>query len=543
MKIPPTLEPQAVLLHPGTLTKHFRSIIGSNPSVDHLNSINSYILHQIYTEAIPVTAYRVWLPIACRHSSHFLNNALRDQTSSGVRRAGIKYLHQVFHRLNWKKSGWDPLGGAKGIKEIIDELPLNEVRLLVQAISRGGPCSDWDSLMACTEELMDLIQQSDTWTTRSLSHYVFRLYAQCTPNKVADILDSGHPESPDLCKDLALLHPKLLRQVATGVIHVSPGVRKRVLDHCKDALLISREPYFSLHATGSQSDLLPGLVFGIDILQVLISDRALRSNTYRASEWIDRILALAVRQGLPFETILPIFNACLELARLVNSSNWLSQPLPGQLLQLWNLAWFGSTNWKQDASNTFIKKTRNGSQCRPTAQSRSALDRSLVENVLQIRDERLSIQPVQPAQTFKSTHHPRLAFTNLVTSVLMKVKSEGRYELLKLLCEHSPSLKFDITAWPPIKEERNLEEKSLVSIWTYGILRSLPHDHSKLLFQRSLSLHRCEDFLPSGEEKGSPWTLSWQQQCMLWACWESMTAKTTDDMPVTNKGMQAHANI
>lgn len=517
MQVPEDLQPRALLVHPAALAKHLQTILLSDPSQENLSSINSYILHQIHTEAVSSFVYKVWLFIACQHSPHFLFGALRDQKSAGVRLAGSRALRHIFRKPSWKTRGWDTLGGAQGINALLEGLPLAEVRCFVQAMSPG---SGKELFATCIDDLVALIDSSDTWNTRSLSTYVAPLYARCTAKKVTEILRSGILGSRVFYHDLGRYHPHLLRQIAIGTVEVRPKVRHHILDTCANVLLQSNEAYVPIHATDIQSDISPGLTFGLDLLShIRANEPDLRTNRTLIRRWTELIVRLAIRRNLPFDSILRIISSSLEMCRVAGSSDWLSQYLPVEIIRCWSLARFGPSI-NQGPFHPTMKKARASSPSRPRAVNQAALERCLIEQVVQIRDERLSVQRKQAE------------FSRQLCQLLSYVHSDGKLEFLQLLCRHAPTLNFDLTVWPPSEEERKL-----LPIWEYRVLKMLPVSSSKALFQRLLQMHHCDTYLPSDLLERNSWELLWENQCSLWANWERSAAETSGDFPVTLKGM------
>ncbi|KAJ6111185.1 hypothetical protein N7486_003420 [Penicillium sp. IBT 16267x] len=520
MEIHVDLQPQRLLVHPTSLAKHLQSMLKSDTSRDYLNSINTQILHQTHTEAVTCSVYQVWLYLSWRYSPHLLLAALRDQTSAGVRKAGIKVVRHIFGRPSQQVRGWSLLGGAQGIKAILDGLPLAEVRLFVKAISRSGHDSDSELLATYFDELVALIDASDTWTTRSFSRYVAPLYAHCSARKVTEILRSGISCSSAFSRHLGRTHPYLLRQIAIGEVEVPLPVRRYILETCAEILLQSNKPYGRVHATEIYAGNLAGVTFGVDLLsQLRANEPELRTRGPLIRQWTGLILNLAIRRKLPFDVILPILNFSLEMCRFADSSNWLSQNLPKEVLRCWSVARFRKLG-DIEPFHAAMKNARALSPSWPGATSQAALEECLIEQVLSIRDQRFAVQ-VTLAEL--SAH---------LALLLSYVHSDGRLELLQLLCKHSPTINFDLTIWPPSEEERKI-----FPVWSYPILCRLSKSDSKSLFHRSLQNQNSDTFIPEDLVKRNSWALDWESQCSLWAGWECSTAKGTDDFPVTYKAL------
>ncbi|KAJ5898869.1 hypothetical protein N7495_003613 [Penicillium taxi] len=496
------LQPVALLLHPAALTKHLQIILKSDSSTKSINAINSHILHLAHTEAVPHSVYRVWLSNACKYEPTLLYGALRDQ-AAGVRIAAIKIISNIFTKPSRKERGWDSLGGAQGIKEILDGLPLVEVSSFVKAICQGGyNAGGRDLLATCFDELVALIDASDTWTSRSLSSYVAPLYSRCTSKKVAEILNSEATSPDKFYRDASRLHPNLFRQVAIGVVKSDPRKQIKILQDCAEILVASKEAYNPVYSTKIQSEIFsPGLRFGVDILSYMktIEPEFCKGNMPR--QWITLVLNLAIRRGVPFDTIMPIIKCGLDISRLVSSHNWLDSPLAKDVVRCWSMIRFGTFK-DIPPFHPVMTKTHAASPSRPSAVNEVALEQILLDQVLNLEDHGLS-------------ENMQANLIDRLTRLLNNVHSQGRLQLLQLVCKHAPNLNFDLTAWPPSEKEREL-----FPIWDYRILALLDPGHSKVLFQRQLKIHSCETFLSNTLIKQNSWNMSWELQCTLWASWE-----------------------
>ncbi|KAJ5731328.1 uncharacterized protein N7483_005836 [Penicillium malachiteum] len=510
--IPSALQPQMLLGSPRNLYEHLHSLINNDPSIENLTSINSCLLTQIHKEAVPPAIFKIWLFLIYPHCPHLVSDALRD-TSSGVRKAGVAVAAARFFRgSDWKENGWDLLGGAKGIKDILDTLPLTEVRLLLKAISRHvGSAANRQLAMECIEELIDLVEKSDDWTMRPLKDQVAFLYGYCTKERLATFLSSS-PWSRNTCAVLhsaSLLHTSILREIAVGALQVPSDVRRGVLDFCWQSLLYSEEAYISTTDDQSASVLPPGLAFGLDLLITMSREPKLQ-NGNQVYCWIKWIVGLAIRKRPPPRSLFLILHTALSLCRSTEFQNWLRKSIFNDIVALWSTARFGDVGTFSQvglASKVLKKKcSRNlPGYC-------SSFEQILIQDELQIESEELPTNP--KIGSF---------FPTLVTLVTI-VKREGRFEFLKLLCQHSPTLAFDITSFPSSEKE-----KELIPIWSYDLLHTLPLQSSRLLFDRSLYPREGEFILDTD-------FLSWGNQCNLWAYWEAACDKRHEDFPVTRKG-------
>ncbi|KAJ5642409.1 hypothetical protein N7490_006409 [Penicillium lividum] len=527
MEIPVDLQPQALLVHPAALAKHLQTIIANDPSRENLNFINSHILHQTHVGAIPSFVYLGWLFIAYRHLPHLISLALRDQISAGVRKAGIKVVRHILQNPFQRVYGWDQLGGAQGIKAILDGLSLAEVRFFVKAISKGSQNLDENVSATNFDELANLIQESDNWTSRSLLRHLAPLYARCSSTKVTELLRSGILISHNFGRyvNRSQQHMDLLRQVAIGKVETPLHIHRYILETWGEMLVQSKKPYVPIHATKSDANVSPGLKFGMDLLSEFKASKSdpWSSNTL-IRQWTQRIIKLAIGQRLPFDSLLTIIVSSLEMWRDGDSSKWPLQYLPQEFIRLWSMARFGKFGSEVPFGAT-MKEAEALFSSRLKSASQDALELCLVEQVLHNKNQRPS------ALSFPSPSTARL--DELISNNLLSyVHIDGRFEFLQLLCRHSPYLNFDLTVWPPSEEERKL-----VPVWKYNVLSILPKHGAKALFQRSLEIHKCDTFLTEEVLKRNPCGLDWELQCRLWAIWESLTSKGSEGFSVTLKAL------
>ncbi|KAJ5734456.1 hypothetical protein N7493_003242 [Penicillium malachiteum] len=510
--IPSALQPQMLLGSPRNLYQHLHSLIKNDPSIENLTSINSCLLTQIDKEAVPPSIFKIWLFLVYPHCSHLVSDALRH-TSGGVRKAGVAVARaRFFCGPDWKENGWDLLGGAKGIKDILDTLPLTEARLLLKAISRHvGSAANKQLAMECIDELIDLIEKADAWTTRPLKDQATFLYGYCTRERLATFLSSSTwSRGARFVLDRAsLFHSSILRDIAVGTLQVPLDVRRGVLSSCSRSLLYSGEPYSSTTDDQSASVLPPGLAFGLDLLMTMSREPKLQ-NEPQVYCWIELIVGLAIRKRTPPQSFSLILHTALSLCRSPEFQIWLTKSLVKDIVALWSAARFGGIGTFSQAGLASKVVKRRCSRYLP--EYCSSLEQILIQDVLQKKIEEL---PTNPKSSSFLQH--------LVTFVTI-VKGEGRFEFLKILCQHSPTLTFDITSFP-----RSEKEEELIPIWSSNLLEALPLQSSKLLFDRLL--YGCDgDFILDTD------SLSWANQCNLWASWEAASDKRHEGFPVTRKG-------
>ncbi|KAL2853249.1 hypothetical protein BJY01DRAFT_244219 [Aspergillus pseudoustus] len=539
--IPEALQPTALLAHPKALSTHLQSLLAADPSPENLTKINTCILSQVHAEAIPASVFELWLQLTRQHSpswfSTALVSALHDPTSYGVRRAAIKLAGRRLFRHGgdgWKKLGWDVLGGPRGVKEILDSLPLAEVRELVKGIF--GRCDAAPSpkrmveVSKCVEEFLDLVEQgTDPWTERPLLPHVSHLAAYCSVERVEELLRSRWDMWSPILHHFTRVHTPLLRQIGVGRVNMPKDVRLKILGRCRGALLSSKQAYDPIyfHDKDTQSSMSPGLVFGIDLLMVIEKEPSLHSE-YEIEYWLEAIMKKAIRERLPFNSILQILNLALTAFQATalaqpksgrGTSGWLYQPLSEAIAQFWSISRFGRVG---GIAKGIVAKYQKRRRTKGLSAHRDALEKCLIEKVLQVKDKNFKARGQDPRE-----------FVLRVDGFLSLVHKEGRLELLQLLCRHSPHLEFDLAAWPPSQTEAEL-----IPCWHLNILNTLPSDGCWFLFRRSLHNYQCEEFLPEYNDKDTNSHIpSWEAQCLLWATWESISPKGNVGFPITRKAI------
>ncbi|KAL4749470.1 hypothetical protein BDW72DRAFT_214059 [Aspergillus terricola var. indicus] len=466
------LQPRALLAPRRTLGAHLHTLTAADATIENLTIIDRCILDQIHIEAIPSSVYGVWLPLTCRYTTHFTVAALTNP-SRGVRLAARRFAHRLFRSSHWKERGWDVLGGAQGIKGILDRLPLAEARLVLKLIfGRCQTIPDRKVVSVCIDEFLDLVEDTDPWSSRTLLPHVSHLYAYCSAKRVEDMLRSQSPKCSELLEYMSRFHTPLLRRIAVGRVNVPKDVRRKTLQRCQTALLRSKEPYDPICYQHMQTALAlpPGLLFGMDLLTALESDSETLSNH--------------------------------ELEH--KASDWLSRALSRDIVQFWSISHFGRTRPLKDLSAYQVE-----------------LEDCLIKRVLQVKDE-----------SFQNQGEKRRQFSRTLNDLLCLLDIRGRKEFLQLVCRHSPTLEFDLATWPPSQREQEL-----MPCWDMNVLGRLRPDDSESLFSRSLHIYHCEEFLPSSDGRNPHLKMpSWEEQCLLWARWESASPKRKG-FPITLKAL------
>lgn len=511
------LQPKTLLqFTPSELAKHFQSLV--KPHGEHVDAINSRLLGLIYKEALPTPVYHIWFNIAVRYSPHLLQAALRDQVSCGVRKAGIKAVARDFHSQHWKDA-WDALGGATGLKDIMEDLPLEEVRLLSVAISKCKNMPDLDVSAACIEDLSRLLDETRNKSTqRTMSAQLAPLLDLCSDSFIVRYLSDSPLESvADLqrLRNLARMRPGLLRKIAVGSVAFPLDGRVKIIEEYIEALARAQEPYAPVHLPADilSSNLPSGMVFCLDLVHVGFADSALKTRIQRVlPQHIHETLDVEVRRRVEFDHIL-VF--CEHVVRSYSGGDksWKGgdNPLFKHIIRYWSVA---RSRVASIASPCSQHRTH------PSAKHTEALESLLIQVIGQIPQPTLDVRK------------DRTEFDSRVKHPLGEISREARFPFIKLFCRHAKFLDIDLDVWPPSERETHL-----FPAWDLSLLRSLPAADAELLFKRSLAINDCDEFLPPQEEvPGNGNRISWSEQCVLKAGWESHDANA-HNFPLTHKGI------
>lgn len=516
-----SLQPHRLLrLNQAQIIAHFKDLINKDPSSAHIDQINAHLRQLIHAQALPATIYFPWLHLALRHSPSLLAETLRDPVSYSIRGAGIQALSQVFHSKEWKTKGWDVLGGAEGIAKLITtDLSLDEVKRVSKAIARCRHMGDQAAIAASVEELLGKLGGHESSSShRSLLLAVARLYPLCSETFVADLL-ATFPETSSttwLLAHIAPLHTGLLREIAVGRVSSSRHVRRSVLYGCRRALITSPAKYSSVGHAHLEGVLPPGLLFCLDLYDIL-AEGDVEVNDHES--YIEDSIRLAERKHLPFQSILQFFQELTTVAPKIWKTGLFKTTLALELLRCWSVARFGSPG----PERVVMKRSMHPDHpSHPRPEHGEALESTLVNLLEQNQDPELN-----PQKYWRG-------FSRMVRNVKYVAPNAG-LPFLELVCRHSEYLfkgagsdfSFDIKKSPPCEKERHILPR-----WDYDILASLPAADGQVLFDRMLAIHASKDFVPVEDDQDA--NLCLEDQCRLKAKWE---AQGTDDMPVTRKCM------
>ncbi|RLL95651.1 hypothetical protein CFD26_102472 [Aspergillus turcosus] len=515
MDLQTQLEPRLLLQKaPPAIAHYFQDLIKSE-SAD-INAINTHLLSQVHNESIPVIVYEIWLHLAVKHAPELLLRGLTDRISCGVRKASLHALRRKFRSRKWKDT-WDSLGGAAGIKEIIDNLPLSEVKRLesvILGIKFQGPR---DVISTCVEDLLRLVTESDRATGRLISPTLTPLIQLCSERYLLECIERQGQQGDFSrhLKEIARLHMNLLRRIVVGTVEVSEGLGLRVFQSQRESLVHSQEGYVPAYLPPDMpADVHPGMAFCLDMVNAgskrRISGRAVL-------DLIHSTLKLAAKRRSSLDTVLKFVRHILPtyFEHSEQRGSWLitAPPLPREILRWWSIARTGKI---QNKPGFWLRSivSHNSPEC-------FSLHLELLEDLLlqtlrqQEADRRFNVRK-DPEEFRKNLGH-----------YLCDIQSEARATFIKFICRKLPSIDVDLDTWPPSERESQL--------FPYWNLRVFPTSDAKWLFGRMLAIHGCEEFLPDPDGASrSKSQMTWTDQCLLKIDWE-VEEDTSGQLPVARK--------
>ena len=504
MELSDALQPcRLLLLSSHGVYAHFKDLLGESPS-DRVDAINDLLVDPITAQALPVTLYAIWLPVAIQYNPQLLQAALQNKTSACIRHTATKAVSRLFHGPKWKTEGWDTLGGVNGLASIFEAASVSEARALAKAISRCRFSQDDGTRSDCVEALLQRLSQG---STRPLFVALSPLYALCSGPFVKGVV-SDLPDSPavrPLLKRVAPLHADLLRQMAIGRVTAPWHVRLCILETCQTALVGCPTPYLSVRDS-VPAGLIPGMAFVLDLCHVLAEDPSLCRVFHELDDYIRHVLRVASRNHVPFDSIIPFFTSIVHYPSCIFCKSSLDSAVAQELLRCWSLVTAGKS--RPDISFFMKGIAHPDHPSHPRPEHLLGLESALTEFLRRHQDRRLLSKRRDSA-------------FSAMRDMLLEVSRPARRRFLEYLAGLSDGLcydpvyeknpfTFDIQANPPQPRERQL-----VPVWYYDVLHMLPAVDAQVIFDRMLAIHGCKGFVPTANG------LDHSQQCRLKAQWEA----------------------
>ncbi|GFG13347.1 hypothetical protein IFM5058_06401 [Aspergillus udagawae] len=519
MDLQTQLEPRLLLQKaPPTIARHFQDLIKSG-SAD-IYAINTHLLSQVHSESIPVNIYEIWFHLAIKHAPELLHGALTDRISCGVRKASIKALRRMFHSRKWKDT-WDFLGGAAGIKEIIDNLAMIEVKRLALAITTIKYQDSREVISTCVEELVRLVAESDRITGRSISPSLAPLIQLCSESYVLGYLERQGPRGDLRLAEIRRFHVDLLRRISVGTVEVSENLRVKVFWSQMKVLVHSQQEYVPVHLPPDMpADVHPGMAFCLDIVHAVPANASFKSRIGSTVViTIKDTLKMAAKKACSLDHVLKFFKHVLPayFEHREQCALWHGRPDPlrQEILRWWSIARAENIPIK---GSFWLKRLLFNNDAEFFSLHLELLEDFLLQMLRQQADRKFNVRK-DPGEFYKN-----------LNNYLCEIPADGKLAFIKLLCRKLPSIDVDLDTWPPSERE-----SQLFPYWKEEILQCLPTSDAKWLFSRMLAIHGCEEFLPdpvSASPNGN--RMTWTDQCLLKIKWET-DEDASGQLPVARK--------
>jgi hypothetical protein len=509
------------------LALYFRELAAAVPKSqpDGIDRITAQLQEYVHSESIPPIVFGIWFPLAERRSPSLIRTALLDRLSCSVRSAGIRALKRALDGSSWKENGWDPVGGAEGLKEVFDMVGVREVKKLVNVLRRCNGARD-PAKAAAIEELAQLLMPSlfsfpdfedwdmDNTQQRSLLYELGLLVQAGSTSFLTQLLSKPLPETfhiEGLLGCLADSHPDILRGFITGGTKVQESVRKMSLNYL-EKLINSCELYEPQYRSSSISPTAwKGLHFLIDLIHITETSPSLSSPVIRdAAKYT---IKLAVRRKVPFSDILALLESAVFAAERRKDGPDLLDFLPREVVLYWALASFPDAD--VDSRSSAAKRLLSHPS-RPASKYRDDLYNLMIR-----------IIKACSKVDIKGSEFCRY-LDGLFTS---KFPMRGRLPTIKTLCRYLPGVGIDLDA-PSLSEKERLQK------WTWDVktLNQLPFGDAKWLFERATSMTMLQDSI-TYRYAGSPWSSDqpkWYQEGLLKVQWEAQST-SGDNNPLALK--------
>ncbi|KAA8645819.1 hypothetical protein EYZ11_011780 [Aspergillus tanneri] len=482
---------------PKEAVDYFRSLLTEEVSEAQVYESNRYLLKCVHSGAITPKIFTIWLFLAHSRFPSILQSALRDRYSRGVRQAGINVFKCAMKTDNWWEKGWNALGGTTCLKEIFEELSLQEAKMLARAIgvcSNAQDASKSQAVNALLQLLIPNFFESASAQVRSSSSRQLLGMNDLAPlfNASSDttLVKAFSTDRPDdfinpLIRALLNSHMPLLREIVVGSVPAYPPLRRRLLHSHLSAILTSSEPYEPKISRGWQAPI-PAMGVALDLIESVRGKSAMSSPVSWDTQilCIGKTLTIARRLKVPFDQILALLERVLPV--LDHSQRHLHEwtPLIHGLIRFWGMAAFPAA---------YIESSSNAR----AARHREALHPSRPQKA---HKDSLEILLRMIFGTMLKTE-----LTSCIVTLFSYVVEEAKLPLLKIICKHLRGLEIDLDQPTPSKNEDELLP------WNTSFLMSLSGQDARWLFERAARLSPTKCLLttipfdrpPAGEDSSS----------------------------------------
>ncbi|GKZ17797.1 hypothetical protein AbraIFM66951_001079 [Aspergillus brasiliensis] len=450
---------------PQQAAAYFPSLLSEGVSQTQVLSTNQYLLQCVHDGEITPKIFAVWLFLAHSKFPCVLGDALRDENSRGVRKAGIDVLKCAMRTDDWWEKGWDAVGGAAGLKEIFEKLSIREARSLARAIGSCSNTSDPVKRQAIYDLLRLLVpnffDSSPSHESRQLLRMedvmpLFNLSGEATLITLVST-----PLSNDfmvfLIRQMLVSRVPLLREIAIGSVPAHSSFRKRLLDDHLTDLLTSPEAYEPQIGQGREA-IFAAMDFTLDLLHSdsHVSEKARVVDWKTQARCIDVTLTTARRRNMSSDAIIAFLEQALPLMGHAERkiSDW--TPLIYELIELWVIAAFPEAHLESvsDAPAARYREQVHPSRPRP-------VHKDYLESVLRTVLSSLSSEQFEPC----------------LNLLLPKTVAKAKLPLFKIICKECR--KIDLDQPTPSEKEQQLLP------WKSSFILSLPGRDARWLFERA----------------------------------------------------------
>ncbi|KAL4888580.1 hypothetical protein BDV59DRAFT_188198 [Aspergillus ambiguus] len=480
---------------PAEAAEYFRSLV-LEVSEKQAHETNTILLNHVHNGAISPKIFAIWLFRAHPQFPSILRCALLDESSAGVRHAGINALKCAMKRDHWREKGWDAVGGTTGLKEIFERLSVQELNYLARAIGSCSSVRDASRSQA-VDELLELLipnffeLRSGPGSPRS-SRQLLRvddlipMFRMASHTVLIKLFSKDNFHVPNGLLSLLLeSHMALLRAVAVGSIPADRQLRRRLLDGHLSKLLESPEPYESKNFAGSRTNP-AALGFTVDLITNSRGSSAENFKVLRSTlnSCIETAIKQSRRRKVPFDVILTFLERVLPNVSDSEDTFYKWRPVLSPLVQLWSIAACPKASIESSSRVRSQRHRYETDPARPREAHKERLE-TLLRNILKTMTKQdLSI-----------------CLARLVSPVV----AEAKLPLLKIITKNLRGTEIDLEQPVPSDNEEQLLP------WSASFLMSLPAQDARWLFERAAQLTPTEslitnietEWLPTGEDRTS----------------------------------------
>ncbi|TEA17018.1 hypothetical protein C8034_v000563 [Colletotrichum sidae] len=217
------------ILRNGTPPEVARYLQLLRSTASDVSLITAHLHHAVTQEAIPQSVFAVWTPL--HHDPISTVAGLRQSDSLRERHVAIEAFVKAVRSPEAMSKVWDAAGGASGIMSILNDMSVNDVKLLCNGLARTASLSRGRSQRrAKLTELVDLLLGEKNTDSRPLQVFYKRIIPACTAERVAEHERAGSRWSPRQRVILLRAYPEIYEKQFEDAIFSSRDPRNRIID-------------------------------------------------------------------------------------------------------------------------------------------------------------------------------------------------------------------------------------------------------------------------------------------------------------------------